>query len=293
MSISFWGIQRRLMMLEMKAGGLIPGISWKQCFEVLIKQNLHWAEFAQKLSTNSESHICLYRVPGFPKPLWLPDIDAQFLELDIELLLHDYYHGVKIAGLIHPGDVVFDCGGYVGLFSMWAVSHGASKVVVFEPLAINIECIQRNLREEIDQGKVIVHQQGVWSHADELRFHVDKNLNGSSLIQSLEDMEELNVPVVTIDSAVAELKLERVDLIKMDIEGAEREAVLGAKETLRKHHPQLAICTYHLKDDPQVIARNILSACPDYGTVMQRYSKKSRPSIDLWCRRNTPTRQSP
>jgi FkbM family methyltransferase len=274
-----------MMMLKMKATGSLPGVSWGKCFRVMSRQVLSWAEFAQKISTDLVNGIGLYRMPGLSKPVWLPDIEASYLELDMELLLHDHYHGAKIAGMAGPGDVVFDCGGYVGLFSMWAVSQGASRVVIFEPLAAALECIRRNLSDEIRDGRVSVCPKGLWSREGELTFFVDEHVNGSSLVQAAEGEREMRIRTTTIDAAMAEFKLDRLDLIKMDIEGAEREAVLGAGETLCKYHPRLAICTYHRADDPQVIAKNILSACPEYGSVMRRFSKKAEPSIDLWYRR--------
>jgi len=52
---------------------------------------------------------------------------------------------------------------------------------------------------------------------------------------------------------VQELGLSKVDFIKMDIEGSERRALLGARQTIQRYHPRMAICVYHLPDDPVVI----------------------------------------
>jgi hypothetical protein len=43
----------------------------------------------------------------------------------------------------------------------------------------------------------------------------------------------------------------------MDIEGSERKALVGATNTIRRFHPRMAICVYHLTDDPVVIPSTI------------------------------------
>ena len=72
------------------------------------------------------------------------------------------------------------------------------------------------------------------------------------------------VPLTTIDKLVTELKLERVDYIKLDIEGAEPRALAGAKETLAKYKPRISIAAYHQPDHPKVIPEIIRAARADY-----------------------------
>lgn len=69
---------------------------------------------------------------------------------------------------------------------------------------------------------------------------------------------------VTVDKFVQDNGLQRVDFIKADIEGAERNMLMGAQKTLREYAPKLAICTYHLPDDKEVLTELILQANPDY-----------------------------
>ena len=75
---------------------------------------------------------------------------------------------------------------------------------------------------------------------------------------------EIEVDLVTIDDIVTELQLSRVDFVKMDIEGAERNALKGAIETLRRFQPALAIATENLPDDIHVLPRIIHEAVPGY-----------------------------
>ena len=62
-----------------------------------------------------------------------------------------------------------------------------------------------------------------------------------------------DLPVLTLDAIVAQSRLNRVDFIKMDIEGSEHFALRSARGTLRRFKPRMAIYTYHLLDDPVVV----------------------------------------
>jgi hypothetical protein len=62
--------------------------------------------------------------------------------------------------------------------------------------------------------------------------------------------KQLVVPAITLDAFVERNNIERVDFIKADIEGAERNMLRGAKRILREFAPKLSICTYHLPDRP-------------------------------------------
>jgi hypothetical protein len=75
------------------------------------------------------------------------------------------------------------------------------------------------------------------------------------------------VRVTTIDRMVAELELPRVDFISMDIEGAEKPALRGALDTLRKFRPRMAIASEHLPDDTVAIPQTVRAMVPDYAVI--------------------------
>lgn len=62
--------------------------------------------------------------------------------------------------------------------------------------------------------------------------------------------------------------------IKMDIEGAEPEAVIGATRLLRQHHPVLALCTYHRSEHLWQIPNLIQSIAPEYNLFLRRYAEE-------------------
>lgn len=79
------------------------------------------------------------------------------------------------------------------------------------------------------------------------------------------------ITITTLDKFVEEKNLTRVDFIKADIEGAERDMLRGARNVLKTFAPKLAICTYHLQDDPTVLEKIIKETNPDYTVVHLRH----------------------
>jgi FkbM family methyltransferase len=164
------------------------------------------------------------------------------------------------------GDVVLDCGANVGVTIRRWLEDGASKIVAIEPAPENILVLKRNFAAEIAAGKVIVYEKGVWDKEETLTLQVDpQNSAADSFIIHREGGKEvMKIPVTTIDKLVAELNLERVDFIKMDIEGAEQRALAGARETLAKYHPRMALASYHVPDDPEKFPQIIRAIWPGY-----------------------------
>lgn len=80
----------------------------------------------------------------------------------------------------------------------------------------------------------------------------------------------MDVETCTIDGLVHELRLPRVDFIKMDIEGAEMQALAGARATISRWKPRLAISAYHLYDDFFRIPERICEINPAYKIRVQR-----------------------
>jgi FkbM family methyltransferase len=100
---------------------------------------------------------------------------------------------------------------------------------------------------------------------DVLEFNVDpKNTAANSFVIQRGGSYKVRLPLTTIDKLAADLKLERIDFIKMDIEGAEPNAVRGAAESIRKWKPRLALSTYHAPHHPRLIPSLVWELRTDY-----------------------------
>lgn len=195
---------------------------------------------------------------------WIPDGDDWILPFNLaEQKRRIYGTGPRD---VQRGDVVLDCGANVGVYTRLALDAGARTVVAIEPGPENLEALQRNFASEIAAGRVIVVPKGVWDKEDVLTLKVDpSNTAANTFVMELKDGQPgVEVPLTTIDKLVEELGLERVDYIKMDIEGAEQRALRGAAGTLAKFHPRLALSAYHVPDDPVKIPELVRQAWPGY-----------------------------
>ena len=150
---------------------------------------------------------------------------------------------------VHSGDIVLDCGAHIGTYTREALNAGAKLVVAIEPARESVVSLQRNFAKEITEGRVIVYDKGVWDRDEILTFYVDEiPTYNSTLKPGVGKSVETKINVTTIDHIVSELNLPRVDFIKMDIEGAEQKALHGAKESIVKYKPRMAIATEHTED---------------------------------------------
>jgi FkbM family methyltransferase len=145
---------------------------------------------------------------------------------------------------LRPGDVAFDLGGNVGtsalVFSREVGPEG--RVFSFEP--VFHEVLRRNMREN-GIANVTVVPEGVSDRSGELEFAITERGIDSRIdpdgVGSIRKM----IPVTTLDDFCAREAIERIDFIKMDIEGAEELALRGAGEVIRRFRPRWSIASYH------------------------------------------------
>ncbi len=156
--------------------------------------------------------------------------------------------------VIRKDDVVIDCGANIGTFTRRALNQGAKLVVSVEVDPRNVVCLRKTFAKEIEEHRVIIVDKGVWDKDDSLTMNLFEDSALSSLVmkdrsETKETPKTVQVPLTTLDKIVAELQLTNVNYIKMDVEGAERQALRGAEATIRKFRPRLSIATENLADD--------------------------------------------
>ena len=147
-----------------------------------------------------------------------------------------------------PGDTVIDGGGCFGDTSIFfAKSVGTNgKVYVFDPLPIHGTVIQKNIL-----------QNNLEDHVIYFPYAIGKTSNTTLPIQNSDHVinpgfrltDNASFPIMSIDDFVRKNKINKIDFIKMDIEGYELLALKGAIETIKTFMPKLAISIYHRRED--------------------------------------------
>lgn len=141
---------------------------------------------------------------------------------------------------ISPGDVIFDVGAHVGFYSLLAsrLAGPDGRVIAFEPLARNVELLERHLTYN-QASNVVVMKAAVAERSGQGRF----DANGDPSMGALAD-EGDPIDLVSIDDLVERGELPPPRLVKIDVEGAESRVLQGAAATLAKHRPVILLAAH-------------------------------------------------
>ena len=150
--------------------------------------------------------------------------------------------------LLADGGAYLDVGANFGLLSFGlAGRHGGNiDFHLFEPNPRLVETIARS-RPLYPQMRCTVNQVAVSDQAGEVRFSINDQQSGVSHISTAEETGGVVVPAITLDGYLAETGLEKVELLKLDIEGFELSALRGASESLLNRRIQAVYFEYFEK----------------------------------------------
>lgn len=147
-----------------------------------------------------------------------------------------------IEELARPGMIALDVGADIGYYSlqMSRLVGPAGRVIAFEPIPDARRRLEHNIAlndcKNIEVSEYALGNQEGTVYLEDPFKKSRLNLNKSSGTAG-----DIKVSIKRMDDLVEQMKLSSVDIIKMDIEGAEHEALLGMEQTLKKFHPILII----------------------------------------------------
>ena len=167
-------------------------------------------------------------------------------------------------------DIFVDLGGYDGDTVEKYIQFGDSvykKIYLFEPDRTILDRAKVRLKRF---NNIVYIPTGAYSKDGDLRFSASGRTNGF-----FSEIGDLIIPVQKLDSVVKEGPA----LIKMDIEGSEKDALIGASDTIRRVKPKLAIAAYHFATDLWRLVDVIREINPSYKFYLRHYSETGLESV--------------
>jgi FkbM family methyltransferase len=253
-------------------------MSWRAYAYPVLGQALHamgatnWDAFRQRKGDSmlvdhcwAYMHSYYERRDRLEGPLYLPEVDAWIYcdyrdwlvrpYINRERPIYEWNFISHVRSLCQPGDVVFDIGANHGY---WAVSLGTmlggqGQVITVEPNPDLSSRLSRTawLNRKKIQMKVVPKALTDGSR-ETIRFYVPTPNNsgtGSTVLHAyarehgyLDEQRSIEVACISMDRLVEELGVQRIDIIKVDIEFGEDAFIRGAVASLRKYRPREIIC---------------------------------------------------
>ncbi len=153
-----------------------------------------------------------------------------------------------------------DGGGYIGDTAEQVIKNfpDFKKIYLIEPNEQNIKIAKRRLG---DFKNIEFLNFGLSNKKTTLNFNEEKSFS------SVYGTGTTSVNVDTLDNIINE----KIDFIKLDIEGAEQDAIAGAKNTIKKYTPIIACCIYHKAEDWYKIPQKVLAINNNYKIYIRHY----------------------
>ncbi len=198
-----------------------------------------------------------YEIRGGMVRVLIEDFDILIYLNNISIVKEVFVEKVYLGNKLEEGDVVVDCGAHVGTFSLLAsrIVGKSGVVIAIEPAKENLKILKRNIRKNRVKNIIIV-PKALWSSRGKMRLGISEvNPGEHSLLHRNALHQNLSSEIIradTLDNILRELRVRKVNFIKMDIEGAEIEALKGMERTLRKN-VKLAIASYHIVNGRKTI----------------------------------------
>lgn len=174
------------------------------------------------------------------------------------------YKGLDVDIQVRQNDHILDCGAYIGdtAREFLRMTQNTGKIFCFEPFEKNYLELQ-NWRKENGLGDsvnayclALSDFEGVMEISSDTEISTRANIRAHSNVRQ-------KVKVTKIDNMLNEFE-DGIDFVKMDIEGEELKALLGAQIAIEKYHPKLMISAYHKTSHLWEIPILIHDICPNY-----------------------------
>ena len=187
---------------------------------------------------------------------------------------------------VKEGDVIIDCGAFDGdtarIFRK--MTNNNCQVYCFEPVDENYNKMVKWINEEAITGVFPIHAGvGKERHTDYV-YSTEKMTTKGAVGENRFNAENPVVSEILVETIDEKINNTKIDYIKMDIEGAEMDALHGAKNTILKYQPQMLISAYHKISDMWNVPEFIFGLHDDYKVFLGHQPHAPYEPEFLFCR---------
>lgn len=256
--------------------------------DVKIRLPLYYAEYFNKLTqydylfsddtkitvTNGDLHK--YNL----KPL---NYDLELIygnRLAFQIMMIEEQYRYKNIIEVEPNDIVIDGGGCYGETALYFIDKmdGKGKVYSFEFMPQNLEIFDKNLELNPQyKNKIEIVKHPMSRTSEEKLYSVYQA--SASYVTDKPTEGCINLTSLSIDDFVNKYNIEKVDFLKLDIEGFEFDTLKGAEKTIKAYKPKLAICIYHKVEDLWQIPLYLKEIVPEYQFYIDHFTINTEETV--------------
>jgi len=237
---------------------LFPNPYWSNPIEVLLENKENLINTIKLFSDDTSKHVFLsvikYRL----------FLDRKYIRKIKSFLKNEYFDGKIIS--ISEKEVFVDGGAYDGdtlIKFIKASKNRYKKIFAFEPDNTSFNVLKKFTKGSKDK-RIKIYKYGLAEKNKTIKFTNDGTLGSRFDKDATQEIKAISVDKL--------LSKENISMIKLDIEGAEMEALIGAEKIIKKNKPKLAICIYHKPDDIWRLPLFMKKLNPSYRFYLRHYS---------------------
>jgi len=185
-----------------------------------------------------------------------------------DIVIRYYEGGLRLGGpkkekyyQAKPADVVAEMGAYQGFYTMYLAEKVGryGTVVAIEPFEENLFLLRKNILNNELSNVIIVHR-GVWKEKTELTFfRIKEDLQSGSIKLLNENKNKITIPVDSLDNILAENDINDVNFMIIQLNGAEKEALLG----MTKYKPLNIAMAARYKSEKESVVSSVTAILRD------------------------------
>ncbi|GAB4237934.1 MAG: hypothetical protein Tsb0034_13290 [Ekhidna sp.] len=180
-----------------------------------------WLTYKLKFSKNTFS----VRIPGVPHLVYLRPNTSDVNVLDQIFVYRDYAMNLDF----EPA-VIIDGGSYIGLSAVFfSITYPKAKVICIEPDIENFEMLEKNTKS---YENITPIKAGLWNKETYLEVVKDKQRHYGFYVKEVSEATESSLKATTIERVISDFGVESIDILKLDIEGAEEKVFDGENSWL-------------------------------------------------------------